>query len=507
MLGSLVPLSSMRLLTTSMLCLPNIIPSSKLPGFLNHKVNLGLELQGGSYLQLFVDLEAAYKEEMQALIPDIKKQLRKDKVVFSEIKLIGDEIILKTDQFEQVKKVASSFSLTAELAKESGKVRLFQDPAKKEERNAKKVEQSIEVVKRRIDESGTKEPSIYKQGKDRIIVQLAGVQNPEEIKKLLGQTGRLTFRLLKDTVQKDSKYAISPIYDVFPSKEDPNHLCVVEKEILLTGDVLENVKVSQQQGLPGVVLEMNTVGGRKFSDITLNNVGKQLAIVIDDTVVSAPKITQHIPIGVASISGAMTLQDATRLKTILSSGSLPAPLKIIEERTVGPSLGTDAIADGKNAVILSFVFVSIFMFLAYSLFGIFACVSLIFNLILTFAALSILGATLTLPGIAGLALTIGMAVDANVLIYERIKEELRQGLKTMRAIVSGFERSMATILDANLTTLIGAAVLFEFGSGPVKGFAVTLMIGIVISMFTALTLTYYQIYLYTRNRKLDSLPI
>lgn len=485
--------------------LPNFISSHKLPAFLNHKVSLGLELQGGSYLQLFVDLESAYKEEMQALIPDIKKQLRKDKIVFSEIKNVGDEITIKTEQFDELKKSVAVFNLS--VSKDKNKIRLFQGSVKKEERNAKKIDQCIEVVKRRIDESGTKEPSIYKQGKDRIIVQLAGVQNPEDVKKLLGQTGRLTFKLLKELVPVESKHTVSPIYDVVPFKEDSKHLCVLEKEVLLTGDVLENVKVSQGQGLPGVTLEMNTIGGRKFSDITLHNIGKQLAIVIDDMVVSAPKITQHIPIGIASISGSMTIQDATNLKTILSSGSLPAPLKIIEERTVGPSLGTDAIADGKNAVLLSFAFVSVFMFASYSLFGLFACVSLIFNLILTFAALSMLGATLTLPGIAGLALTIGMAVDANVLIYERIKEELRQGLKITRAIVSGFERSMATILDANLTTLIGAAALFEFGSGPVKGFAVTLMIGIVISMFTALTLTYYQIYLYTRNRKLESLPI
>ena len=488
--------------------MPNFISSTKLPAFLNHRVNLGLELQGGSHLQLFVDLEAAYKEEMQALIPDIKKQLRKDKITFSEIKSVGDGITLKTEQFEEIKKSVAVFNLS--VLKDNNKVRLLQDPAKKEERNAKKLEQCIEVVKRRIDESGTKEPSVYKQGKDRIVVQLAGVQNPEEVKKLLGQTGCLTFKLVKEVVPAESKHSVSPIYDVVPLKEDPKYVCVLEKEVLLTGAVLENVKVSQGQGLPGVTLEMNTIGGRKFSDITLHNIGKQLAIVIDESVVSAPKITQHIPIGVASISGSMTVQDATRLKTILSSGSLPAPLKIIEERTVGPSLGTDAIADGKNAVILSFIFVSIFMFAAYSVFGLFACVSLIFNLVLTFAALSLLGATLTLPGIAGLALTIGMAVDANVLIYERIKEELRNGLKTMRAIVSGFERSMATILDANLTTLIGAAVLFEFGSGSVKGFAVTLMIGIMISMFTALTLTYYQIYLYTlytKNRKLESLPI
>lgn len=488
-----------------LLSLPNVISPDKLPTLLSRKVNLGLELQGGSYLQLLVDLDAAHKEEMQALLPDIKKELRKNKVEFSDIKMVGDEILLKTTNVEGLKAVAAIFGLNVSISKDD--VRLLLDTAKKEERNLRKVNQCIEVVKRRIDESGTKEPNIYRQGKDRIIVQLAGIQDPEEIKKLLGQTGRLTFRLVKNMVPVESSNTVAPIYDVLTFKDDPHYVCAVEKEILLTGDVLENVKVGNNQGLPGVVLEMNTVGGRKFSDITLHNIGKQLAIVIDNTVVSAPKITQHIPIGVASISGSMTVQDATRLKTILSSGSLPAPLKIIEERTVGPSLGGDAIADGKKAVILSFIFVSLFMLSTYYLLGAFACVSLIFNLILTFAALSVLGATLTLPGIAGLALTIGMAVDANVLIFERIKEETRAGLKIMRAIVSGFERSMTTILDSNLTTLIGAAVLFQFGSGPVRGFAVTLMIGIIISMFTALTLTYYQIYLYSRHRKLESLPL
>ena len=277
---------------------------------------------------------------------------------------------------------------------------------------------------------------------------------------------------------------------------------------MVSGETLVDAQATvNQNGQPAVSLKFNTVGARKFAQMSGDNIKKQFAIVLDDKVISAPVFQDVIPDGNGQISGHFTIKDANDLALLLRAGALPAPLNVIEERTVGPSLGADSIQDGKTATVLAFILVSIFMILNYSVFGIFANIALVFNIIFLFAGLSLLQATLTLPGIAGIALTIGMAVDANVLIYERIKEEIRNGMKAASAIEAGYQRAMTTILDSNLTTLIGTAVLFEFGTGPIRGFAVTLALGIVISLFTALSLTRLIIAIWMRKRKLTTLPI
>lgn len=282
----------------------------------------------------------------------------------------------------------------------------------------------------------------------------------------------------------------------------------VKKQVMVSGEALIDAQATfNQNGQPAVSLKFNSIGARKFAEMSAQNLKKQFAIVLDDKVISAPVFQDIIHDGNGQISGHFTVKEANELSLLLRAGALPAPLKVIEERTVGPSLGADSIHDGQRATVLAFIMVSVFMFLSYSVFGLFADVALIFNLVLLFAGLSILQATLTLPGIAGIALTIGMAVDANVLIYERIKEELRAGARPTLAIDSGYRRAMTTIIDSNLTTLFGAAVLFEFGTGPIRGFAVTLALGILISLFTALSLTRLIIVSWLRRRKVTELPI
>lgn len=487
--------------------LPNFVPQKDLsyfPSFLQKKINLGLELKGGSYLQLQVDLDEAYQTTFEKL--NLKKHFKKNKIGYIDYKVSHGAILCKLKDkkdYDQIANILKNIDRDLSYSLKENILEVYYSPDVRKARDLKIIDQSIEVVRRRVDETGTKEPFIYRQSIDRIVLQLPGVDDPASVKKLLGQTGRLVFRLVAGVVGKDKLFN----KDIASYKnEDVKYY--LEPDVLLTGEEITSVKVTADGGKNGVSFELNTFGTERFKEITSKNIGKQLAIIIDNEIVTAPMIHQAIPYGQAIISSdKTTLEEATQLKLILSSGSLPAPLKVIEERIVGPSLGEDSIQSGKAAVIWSFVFVTIFMVLTYQLFGAFASISLIFNIILLFACLTLIGATLTLPGIAGIALTIGIAVDANVLIYERIKEELRLGIKPLRAIVLGFEKAMTTIIDANLTTLIGAFILYEFGSGPIRGFAVTLALGIIISMFTALTLTQLQIYLWARRSKLEKLPI
>ncbi|MDP2193748.1 MAG: protein translocase subunit SecD, partial [Alphaproteobacteria bacterium] len=388
-----------------------------------------------------------------------------------------------------------------------------------ERRNRQIIEHSIEVVRRRVDESGTREPNIQRQGDDRIIVQLPGVEDPAEVKKMLGKTAKLTFRMVDHnapivgSTPEGKPMGVAPQgseYLLSSDREGNSYFIPVKKEVRLTGDQLIDAHVSDdpRSGQPAVSIQFDSKGTRTFAEISRANENRQFAMVLDDMVISAPVFHEAITGGTAQISGRFSYKEANNLAVLLRAGSLPAPLKVVEESTIGPSLGADSIQHGKQGVIIAFVLVSAFMLLTYSLFGGIAIIALAFNIILLFAGLSILQATLTLPGIAGIALTIGMAVDANVLIYERIKEELRTGIKVMLAIQAGYKRAMTTILDSNITTLIGAGVMFQFGSGPIKGFAVTLALGILISLFTALSLTKLIIYLWLRNKKnLTTLPI
>lgn len=457
-------------------------------------VNLGLDLQGGSQLLLEVDLKAGLKDQVSGMVDSVRSSLRSEKIGYVKLMARGETIaftlrdpedrqaalgLLRRDHRDMEISITPEDQITLKYTEQA-----------REERIQSMIKQSIEMVRRRVDEYGTTEPNIQKQGDDGILVQLPGVDDPARVRELLGQTAKMTFRL----VHPQSHVLIAE------GRLPPGHVrmpgdregvdYIVEKQILLSGENLVNASPSFDQfGRPSVNFKFDTFGGRRFGDITTKNVKRQLAIVLDNKVISAPVISGPIPGGQGEITGNFTVQETNDLSILMRAGALPAPLTVIEERTVGPDLGADSIAAGEQATVLAVILVGIFMLLSYSFFGVTANVALFFNLILLFAYMSITQATLTLPGIAGIALTIGMAVDANVLIYERIKEELRAGRKIMAALDAGYKRAMATIIDSNLTTLIGSVLLYIFGTGPIKGFAVTLSMGILISMFTAISLT------------------
>jgi preprotein translocase subunit SecD len=383
-------------------------------------------------------------------------------------------------------------------------------------RNTNIVDQSIEVVRRRIDASGMKEPNIQKQGEDRIIVELPGVSDPAEVRRLLGTMAKLSFQWVDETITpiveaKGTKAYLPtpPVGIAYLPEECPDGTVIympIKKKIIIQGNTLVDAQATfNNHGQPVVSIKFNNVGRQQMYDAS-KNVKKQFAIVLDNKVISAPVFNEVIPDGNAQISGRFTVVEANELALLLRAGSLPAPLSIVEECVVGPSLGEDSIAFGKNATIMTFVFIAVFMVLAYSYLGIFADLALFVNIMLLFSSLSLLGATLTLPGIAGIALTIGMAVDANVLIFERIREEFRTGVRVMIALDHGYKRALTAILDSNLTTIIGAWVLYYFGTGAVKGFAVTLALGVIISMFTALTLTQLLLVTWLRFSKVKTLP-
>ena len=371
------------------------------------------------------------------------------------------------------------------------------------------VQQSIEIVRRRVDETGTREPTIQRQGDDRILVQLPGLDDPERIKRLLGKTAKMTFHLIdnRNSVEAAKAGRMPPGSRLLSSDDvDSNgqsRMYLIRKRIMVSGDTLIDSQPSTdgRTNEPVVTFRFDTAGAKRFGLATSKNVGKLFAIVLDGKVISAPVIREPILGGSGQISGSFTFQSAQDLALLLRAGALPAPLTILEERSVGPGLGADSIAAGKIASILGMIAVLVFMAAAYGLFGFMADVALVVNMVLILGVLSFLQATLTLPGIAGIVLTIGMAVDANVLVFERIREEVRSGRTPISAVDTGYSRAFTTIMDANLTTLIAALLLYVFGSGPVRGFAVTLSIGIVTSMFTAIMLTRLLVVTWLRRTK------
>jgi preprotein translocase subunit SecD len=375
------------------------------------------------------------------------------------------------------------------------------------------VAQSLEIVRRRIDEVGTREPTIQRQGENRILVQVPGEKDPDSIKRLLGQTAKLTFHLvdMETPVEQALAGNLPPGSMLLPSDEGDQTggavQYVVRKRVEVSGESLVDAQPTYYQNQPVVSFRFDSVGGRKFGNVTRDHVGELLAIVLDDRVISAPRIDEPILGGSGIIRGSFTVQEANELAVLLRAGALPAPLEIVEERTVGPDLGADSIQAGKVAGIVAFVIVTLFMAIYYGFFGIIADVALVINLLLMVAALSILQATLTLPGIAGVVLTIGMAVDSNVLIYERIREESRIGRTPIAAVDAGFREALRAIVDANLTTLIAAVLLYAFGSGPVRGFAVTLGIGIVTTLFTAITVTRLMVATWLWRTRPAMLPV
>ncbi len=371
------------------------------------------------------------------------------------------------------------------------------------------LDQSIEIVRRRVDETGTREPDIQRQGENRILLQVPGLSDPEHLKAMLGKTAKLTFHLLDNSMPYPDTGTTPPPPGTMRLKEDKgNEYFAIKSQVMLSGDMLADAHAGfSNNGQSIVNIRFNNLGAKKFGDITKENVGKPFAIVLDNKVLTAPVIRSVILGGSAEISGNFTTQEASDLALLLRAGSLPAPLDIVEERSVGPSLGADSIASGKQAIIYGTLFVMLFMLIMYKLFGVFANIALITNIFIIIAVMSILGATLTMPGIAGIVLTIGMAVDANVLIFERIKEETRLGRTILSAVDNGFNHAFATILDAHVTTLLAAICLYNFGSGAVKGFSVTLAIGIIASLFSAILVSKMLIIFWLRQFKPSKLSV
>lgn len=483
------------------------------PGFFpNQTVNLGLDLRGGSHLLLEVATDAVIDERMQGLVDQTRSELRHEKIGYTDLGLVNGAVHFKlTDvaQADKAKDVLHDMDRDFDIANTNGELTLRLTDDKIAERKRAAMDQSIEIVRRRIDETGTREPSIQRQGDNRILVQLPGVDDPEHIKNLLGQTAKLTFRLVDESASLADAQSghVPPGEEMLPSTENEGRSYVVQKRVMVSGDTLTDAQPSFQNGEAVVSFTFDSVGGRRFGEATRTNTGHLFAIVLDNKVISAPVIREPILGGSGIISGHFTAQSAQDLALLLRAGALPAPIKILEERTVGPGLGADSIKAGATASLVGLALVVVFFVMAYGLFGVFANIALLFNIALIFAVLSILQATLTLPGIAGIVLTIGTALDANVLVFERIREEMRLGRSPIPAIDAGYKHALSAIIDANMTTLIAAILLFIFGSGPVKGFAVTLTIGILTSIFSAIMITRLIVVAWLRATKPKALPL
>ena len=458
--------------------------------FIKKKVNLGLDLQGGSYLLLEINSDSLIKEKIQSKVIPLKKLLNENNISYSNFKINDKSVsfkvsdINKFDLFFYSKKenqvnpyIDNYRSFELDYKKQGDIVEILFSKFGLLTINNSALKQSIEIVRRRIDDVGTKEPTILQRGEKRILVELPGLKDPERIKKLLGKTAKLNFRLVNESSDFGTDELIS----------ETGENLKVSKRIVMSGENLIDAQpsIQNQNNEPTVSFTLDRLGAQKFGRATTDNVGKRLAIVLDGKIISAPSINEPITSGKGIISGNFTFQDATDLSLLLRSGALPTPLNVVEERTVGPDLGEDSIRSGVTSLIVGFILVIIFMFYKYKIFGLIANTALVANLLMLIGILTILEATLTLPGIAGIILTVGMAVDANVLIFERIKEELKTEKSTIHAFDSGYSKAKITVLDANITTLIAAIILFAFGSGPVKGFAITLGIGIITTLFSA----------------------
>ena len=455
------------------------------------KINLGLDLQGGSYLLLEINSDGLVQEKIQSKVIPIKKLLKDNGINYNNFKINKKTLSLSINDIDK-------FDLLFNARKDNlvnpyiENYRSYELEYKKIKNNQIEIsfskfglltinnsalKQSIEIVRRRIDDTGTKEPTILQRGEKRILVELPGLKDPERIKALLGKTAQLNFRLVSD----NNEFGVDEL--ISENGEKLN----ISKRIIMSGENLVDAQpsIQNQNNEPTVSFTLDRLGAQKFGRATTDNVGKRLAIVLDGEIVSAPNINEPITSGNGMISGNFTFQEATDLALLLRSGALPTPLIVVEERTVGPDLGEDSIKSGITSLIVGFILVILFMLYKYKIFGLIANSALIANLLMLMGVLTILEATLTLPGIAGIILTVGMAVDANVLIFERIKEELKTEKSAIHAFDSGYSRAKITVLDANITTLIAAIILFAFGSGLVKGFAITLGIGILTTLFTA----------------------
>jgi preprotein translocase subunit SecD len=496
------------------------------PKWAQRHVVLGLDLQGGSHILLEVDAKAVRKDMLEALRDDVRRVLRDARVGYTGLAVRGNTVevrIRETTSFDTALTKLRELSLplggvlggsgqrSLDISDADGLIRLTLTEPAVIERVRQSVEQSIQIIERRVNELGTVEPLIQRQGSDRILVQVPGLQDPTRLKELLGKTAKLDFRMVDVSMSPEQALQgrTPPDSEILYSASQPKTPYLVEKRVLVSGAELTDAQpgFDQRTSEPIVSFRFNTSGARKFAQVTQENVGKPFAIVLDNEVISAPVIREPILGGSGQISGSFTVQSANDLSILLRAGALPAPLTIIEERTVGPGLGADSISQGKLSSYVGAGLVVVFMVATYGLFGVFANIAVAINVAMIFGVLSMLNATLTLPGIAGVVLTVGIAVDSNVLIYERIREEVRAGRTPINAIDAGFTRALATILDSNITTFIAAAVLFYIGTGPVRGFAVTLGIGIITTVFTAFTVTRLIVATWVRWRRPQRVPI
>lgn len=493
-------------------CVPTVVDAStrewlktSLPSWAPTKaIRLGLDLQGGSHLLLQADVDSVVKQQTEDLVTSLRKDLRDEDIAFSSLGVIpnGIKVIVNSaDSVSGAQRVmrrldenltVTSTGTTIEGVFEERALRLISNQT---------IERSIEIVHRRIDATGTQEPIIQRQGDTRILVQLPGVENPERIKELLGTTAKLTFHLVDEagTGGVDTRK--------LPMRENKAVIIPIKRKVIMSGDMLVDARPAFQDGNPIVSFRLNSLGAQRFCDVTRNNVNKPFAVVLDNQIITAPNINEPICGGQAQISGRFTTEESADLALLLRAGALPTTLTVVEERSVGPTLGADSVRAGSLASVVAFALIMGLMVVCYGLFGIFASVALFINMTLTLGVMTLMGATLTLPGIAGLVLTIGTAVDANVLIFERIKEEIRAGRSVISAIDSGYQRAMSSIIDSNLTSLISGLILFTVGTGPIKGFAVTMSVGILTSLFSAIMLTRVMLLVWLKRTRAKTLPI
>ena len=507
----------------AVMAIPSLLPAERMaawPGWLWHKqVSLGLDLQGGSHLLLEIDANAVQRERLNNLLDGIRTSMRNQRIAVTNLQVNAEATgvsfrVRDTPDLEKARLAVRELDRTSlPTTQPDNTIAVAFDVRELAEQRRRILSQSLEIVRRRIDALGTKEPTIQAQGQDRILVQVPGLRDPQQLKEILGQTAKLTFHLLD--LNADPNAARAPEgsmllpSDKASESDGRSRQYVVQRRVMVSGERLTDAQpnTNSQTGEWVVSFKFDGQGARQFGDVTRQNVGKPFAVVLDGKVITAPVIREPILGGTGQISGSFTAQSANNLAVLLRAGALPAPIKILEERTVGPDLGSDSIEAGTRACIIGYVLIFTLMIVGYGLFGIIANVALLLNLAFTLAIMAAIGATLTLPGIAGMVLGLAMAVDANVLTYERMREESAAGRSPFPAIDTAFNRAFTTILDSNLTTLIAALLLYMFGSGPVRGFAVTLSIGIACSMFTAVTVTRLMIVGYLVWRRPKILPV
>ncbi len=534
-------------LLSGLFALPNLLPAAVLDvlphWYAGSRINLGLDLRGGAHFLLEADLRSVLNERLTNLTDSLRGELRKQQVQFKEVTIEPGRavIVVLREEAQRAKALEAIRTIDATLATsgQGDTIRVAYSDQDLFKKKKEVIDQSIEILRRRVDETGTIEPTIVRQGDERILLQIPGIKDTTDLKRKINQTAKLTFHLVNEDVAAagvNLPAALPPTTFLAPTREGMQELrrtnpkavddinaanprltseqicrryqpvCLpVFKRIVVGGEDLDDAKATfeqQQGGRPIISFTFNAAGGRAFCAATRANIGKRLAIQLDNEIISAPTVQSAICGGSGIITGQFTTQQTQEQALLLRSGALPATLTIIEERTVGADLGADAIRAGTLAAILGTALVAVFMFVAYGpLFGGFANLAMLVNLLMVFAGMSILGASLTLPGIAGLVLTVGMSVDSNVLIYERVREEKALGRSPFSALATGYERAMSAIVDANLTTLIGGVLLFGFGSGPIRGFATTLTLGLITSMFSATIFTRMLLALWVRWRR------